>query len=458
MVLASPMLAETAPPQRTLADLPSPKGLPLFGNVLDAWREPIPFLTRSAELGSVVRFRFGPFDFLQLNDVEDVHHVLIERQKSYVKSRSYDGVRLVLGQGLLTTEGDHWKKQRKLAQPAFHHQRLRGFAGTFASTTGEMLARWKGRQDVSLHSEMMRLTLRMVGLTLFSSDVEGDAAEIGDALNVAIRFANAYVEQIVRIPMWVPLPSHVRFRRALATLDRLVYRLIEDRRKSGEPGNDLLGMLLAATDEATKERMSDTELRDEVMTIVLAGHETTANALVWTLCLLAQHPEARKKLRAEVVSVLGDRAPAFEDLPRLAYTERVVQESMRLYPPAWCFERLATQDDVIGGCAIPKGTTVVIAPYTLHRSARYWQDPERFDPDRFAAEGAKNNPAYLPFGDGPRVCIGRGFAMMEAKIALAMIVRDFDVATPRLSEIQPEPGITLRPKGDVPSMLAPVNR
>jgi cytochrome P450 len=298
---------------------------------------------------------------------------------------------------------------------------------------------------------MMRLTFRIVGLTLLSTDVEGDAAEFGRALDVALHWANDYSEQMVRIPPWVPTLKNLRYRRAKRTLDELVQRIVSERRRSGDPGRDLLGLLLAARDEATGEGMSDNDLRDEVMTLVLAGHETTANALTWTFYLLAKNPDVVAKLRAEVREVLGDREPAFEDLPRLGYAERVVQESMRLYPPAWILERAAQADDVLSGHRIPAGTTVVITPYLMQRDPRCWDDPERFDPDRFAPDrfSERQKQAYLPFGDGPRICIGKGFAMMEAKIALVMIARRFDVELSAPDTIGMEPSITLRPKGEV---------
>jgi cytochrome P450 len=435
---------------RSLAAAPSPRGLPLFGHVLDAWRDPIGLLTRSArELGDFVRFRFGPFDFVFLSASADIHRVLVENHKNYKKSRSYDGIRIVLGRGLLTSEGEHWKKQRRLAQPAFHHQRLKGFAATMAAATRDLVARWRDlTEPFDLHREMMRLTFRMVGLTLLSTDVEGDAVAFGRALDVALRWANEYGEQAVRIAPWFPTPKNLRYRRAKQTLDELVQRIIVERRNSGDPGSDLLGLLLAARDETTGEGMSDEELRDEMLTLVLAGHETTANALTWAFYLLAKNPAVADKLRAEIREVLRDREPAFEDLPRLVYAERVVQESMRLYPPAWALERAALADDVVGGYRIPARTTIVIAPYTMHRDPRCWDDPERFDPDRFAPDrfGDRQKLAYLPFGDGPRICIGKGFAMMEAKIALVMIAQCFVVELCAPDAIGMEPAITLRPK------------
>jgi cytochrome P450 len=308
-----------------------------------------------------------------------------------------------------------------------------------------------------MHDQMTRLTFRIAGQTLCSSDVEGDAQAIGGALAVALQFANDYVESMVKLPQWLPLPKNIRFRRALTTLDALMYRLIEEHRGQSDHEGDLLGMLMSATDEGDGQGMTPKQLRDELMTLVLAGFETTANALTWTLFLMSKHPEVARKLAAEAASVLGGRAPTFEDLPRLELTERILQESMRLYPPAWCFERAAVEADEIGGYVIPGGTTIAVCPYVLHRNPSYWDDPEQFDPDRFLPErsAARSRFAYLPFGDGPRICIGKGFAMMEAKIVLASIASAFDLELAGHRAVEVDPGITLRPKHGMPMKIVP---
>jgi len=446
-----------------LARAPGPRGAPIFGSLFDAWRDPLKLLSEGArDHGNVVRFRFGSFQYVLVSGLNEIQHVLVKNQKNYIKSKSYQGVRLILGNGLLTSEGEFWRRQRRLAQPAFHVQRLRGLAATMARLTGDTLERWKAmpesRRTLDIHDEMYRLTFRIVGQTLCSSDVEGDAQAIGAALTVAVQYANDYVEQLVRLPPWLPLPKNLRFRRALGTLDSLVYRLIEEHRAASDHESDLLGMLMSATDdEGSGEGMTTQQLRDEVMTLVLAGFETTANALTWTLYLLAKHPEAARRLEQEVAEVLGGRAATFEDLPRLELTERVLQESMRLYPPAWCFEREALEADEVGGYAIPAKTTIAVCPYVLHRNPSYWQDAEKFDPDRFLPErgAARSRFAYLPFGDGPRICIGKGFAMMEAKIVLAMIAGAFRLQLTSDQPVDVDPGITLRPKHGVPMVLAP---
>jgi cytochrome P450 len=358
-------------------------------------------------------------------------------------------LKLLLGEGLLTSENEFWKRQRRLTQPAFHHHSLKSFATTMVEYTTETLEHWKDHAKgtpIDIHDEMMRLTFRIVGKTLFSADLERDAQAVGRALTVALNFANDYGDAAIRMPTWLPLPKNVRFRRALRTLDEMVARIISEHR--GEPKSDLLGMLMAATDEFG-ERMSDRQLRDEVMTLVLAGYETTANALSWLFYLLASHPEIESRLHRELSAVLADRTPTLEDLPRLKYAEQVIQEAMRLYPPAWMIERHAVGDDLLPtGFAIPAGAIVAISPYVLHRNTNYWNDPERFDPDRFDHERSAGRPrySYLPFGAGSRVCIGNSFAMMEAKLILAMVTMQYRLEVVADQSVELEPKITLRPR------------
>jgi cytochrome P450 len=440
-----------------LANAPGPRGAPIFGSLFEAWRDPLKLLSEGArDHGNVVRFRLGGFQYVLVSGLTEIQHVLVKNQKNYVKSRSYHGIKLVLGEGLLTSEGEFWRRQRRLAQPAFHAQRLKGLASTMARLTDDVMQRWESlpenERTFDMHDAMMRLTFRVVGQTLCGADVEGDAQAIGQALTVAVKFANDYVEQLVRMPVWLPFPKNMRFRTAMTTLDRLVYRLIDDHRAATDREGDLLAMLMSATDEGDGQGMTPKQLRDEVMTLVLAGFETTANALTWTLHLLSKHPDVAKKLEEEATRVLGGRTPTFDDLAKLEYTERVMQESMRIFPPAWCFEREAVEADEVGGYRIPAGTTIAVCPYVLHRNPAYWENPETFDPDRFSPErsGTRSRFAYLPFGDGPRICIGKGFAMMEAKIILAMLVDRFRIEAGSDRPVELDAGITLRPKNGLP--------
>ena len=482
--------AANEPPMPVLGPpklVPGPKGSFLVGSTLAVMRDPLgSFLEATRAHGAIVQFRMGPYRYVLLDSAEGVKHLLIDNAKNYVKSRSYDGLKLVLGAGLVTSEGEYWRKQRKLAQPAFHKERLSSFASMMASDTGSMLDRWsrEGHAEVDMHEEMMRLTYRIVARTLCGVDVDPDAqtrgpgavedaAEgersggktsphaIGEAIATALHFANDYAESLFRMPRWWPSPANFRFRRAAKVLDGLVFGIIEERRKQAPATHgDLLELLMAARyDDGTG--MTDRQLRDEVMTIVLAGHETTANALTWTWTLLSQHPEVARKLQAEVDTVLGDRVPTIEDVPKLRYVAMVVQEAMRLYPPVWVFERQALEDDVICGYAIPKGTVVAVSPYVLHRNPRYWDNPEGFDPERFSAkslaESVERRPkhAYLPFSVGPRQCIGNSFALMEAQIIVAMTAQRFRPSLVPGHRVEPDPKVTLRPKYALPMVLSP---
>lgn len=447
---------------------PGPRGLPWFGSVFPAWRDPLTlFLASRATYGDVVRFKFGPFQYYLVNDPSVVKHVLVDNPKAYTKSRNYLGLKVVLGEGLLTSEGDHWRRQRKLAQPAFHRDKLAGFASQMALATRDMLTRWEAEGSAApfcVHTEMMRLTFRIVGLTLFSADVDGDAKEVGQALDVAMRWANDYAESMFRIPPFIPTPANLRFKKAKKTLDAVVFGLIAERRaraaQTSEFGEDLLGMLMAATEEpdgpsggqaTARTGMDDQQLRDEIITMILAGHETTANLLAWTFHLLSKHPDVERRVREEARRVLGDRDPALDDVKSLEYTRLVLEEALRLYPPAWVFERQAVTADTLGGHRIEPGAIVGLCPYVLHRHPDHWDNPEGFDPERFRPERASTRAryAYLPFGGGPRTCVGNHFAMMEAQILLAMIVREHRLELEPSHKVELEPLITLRPKNGI---------
>jgi cytochrome P450 len=456
-----------AHPPRVQGRVPGPRGLPFLGSVFPAWRDPLKLMVESREAyGDVVRFRFGPLDYFLIVDPDVLRHVLVDNAKTYQKSRNYLGLKVVLGNGLLTSEGDFWRRQRKLSQPAFHRAHLSAFATAMSGATRDMLDRWRSHRLGSesgfcVHEEMMRLTFRIVGLTLFSADVDGDARDVGRALTTALQWANEQAESLFPIPPYIPTPRNIRFQRAMKTLDGIVYRLIADRRaraaKGGEHGNDLLGMLMAAVDDDASV-MTDQQLRDEIITMVLAGHETTANLLSWTFMLLAQHPEVESRLRDEATRVLGDRDPVLEDVRQLEYTKLVLDELLRLYPPAWMYERQSIAPDVLGGYEAKAGTIVGVCPYVLHRHPKFWENPEAFDPERFRPERAEKRPryAYLPFGGGARTCIGNHFAMMEAQIILAMIVRQEKLHLEAGHPIVPHAEITLRPRHGIRVKREPV--
>jgi len=418
---------------------------------------PIDYLLASFRtFGDVVCTRAVPFRSLFLVHPDHIKHVLQDNARNYVKGIVIAKLKVLIGEGLFTSEGDFWRRQRKLAQPAFHRQRLGGFVATMVDATRTMLDRWAVRArsgtvfDVA--SEMSRLTLGIVGRTLFSRNLDDEADEVGHTLAETLALVNDRTMRFLPSPLWWPTRENRRLRRTIGVLDRVVYDIIEARRRTGEPHEDLLDMLLRARDEETGEGMTDRQLRDEVMTFVLAGHETTAVALSWTWYLLDRHPAVAERLRAEVTGALGDRTPTIDDLPRLQYARMVVEEAMRLYPPVWGFFRQALGPDTVGEHTVPKGALVLISPYLTHRHPRFWDDPERFDPERFIPERVRERPrfAYLPFSGGPRLCIGNEFALMEAQLAVAMTVQRYTLRLVPGARVEPESRVTLRPRGGLP--------
>ncbi|MBX3246780.1 MAG: cytochrome P450 [Myxococcales bacterium] len=443
------------------------RGAPFVGNFLEAVDDgPGLFLRAHAAHGDRVLMRFFErFEYRSLVGPEDIRHVLVTRADNYVKSKSYDGLKLVLGEGLVTSEGGHWKRQRKLAQPAFQPRSVDAFVPLMAECTHAMLDRWESEGlsrgvVFDLHAEMMRVTLRIIGHAIASVDLDGEARELGGALDGIVEFLNDYFAEVVKLPMWLPLPARVRFKRDLARLDALVHRLVAEHRArpTSETPRDLLDALVVAADQ--KGAMSDRQLRDEVLTLITAGHETTANALTWTFYLLARHPEIARAVEAEAREVLADGPVTVESLARLELTERVVKESMRLYPPVWGVERENLEDDELsGGARLPKGQTVSIATYALHRMPTLWESPERFDPDRFLPErsAGRHKFAYLPFGAGPRVCLGAHFALQEAKLVLAMIAERHHLELEPGHRVILEPGVTLRPAHGMRMRIRPTS-
>jgi len=438
--------------------LPGPRGLPYFGSYFDVVSDRLGLFTDGRDrFGDLVRYRFGPFRFVVLHDPDAIHHVFVRHHARYVKSRSYDGLRLVMGNGLVTSEGDFWKRQRKLSQPAFHRKRLAGLAATMGTLTEELAQQWAESPgtEVDVHDAMMRLTLRIVGHTLFSTELSAEAGRLGPAITTALHRANLEAETALRLPLWVPTPSNIRFHRAQRILDDAIARIIAERRANPHDRGDLLSMLMSVEDELTREQMTDQQLRDEVLTLFLAGHETIATHMSWTWKLLTEHPQWAHAVRDEAREVLGGRSPTMEDLPKLEVAGRVIQESMRLYPPVWIIERTASEDDEILGRPIQRDTIVAACPWTLHRHPALWTDPLRFDPDRFLPERSQDRHryAYIPFGAGPRICIGNNFALMEAKIILTTLIQRFTIQVQNPESIDMDPGITLRPKNGMPARL-----
>jgi cytochrome P450 len=434
---------------------PGPKTLWPGGHLFYFRRDPLNLLARLArEYGDVVQFRAGTQRVFLLNHPDHVRDVLVTHHGRFHKGRALQRAKRLLGEGLLTSEGEFHRRQRRLAQPAFHRQRVNAYARVMTEFAAKTSARWRDGQTLDVSEEMMRLTLSIVGKTLFDADVESDAGEVGAALTEVMNLFGYLMLPFSELLEKLPLPQRRRFERARARLDRIIYRIIEERRRGGEDRGDLLSMLLLAVDEeGDRGRMTDEQLRDEAMTLFLAGHETTANALTWAWYLLAQNPEAEATLHAELDRVLeGGRPPTVEDLTALRYTEMVVAETMRLYPPAWAIGRLAVEDHEVGGYRIPRGSLVLVSQYVMHRDPRFFPEPERFDPARFAPEAKEARPqfSYFPFGGGVRRCIGEGFAWTEAVLVLAALARRWQMRLAPGHTAEAQPRITLRPgKGGV---------
>ena len=391
---------------------------------------------------------------------EHVRHVLKDNYSNYRKSGSYDRLASALGGGLLTSEGEHWRKQRRLVQPAFHKRRLGYLADTISSTAAEMLRRrWaeEAPKPVNVASEMSALTLSVLGRTLMSTDLGWASDEVAWAVDVFFSHASRRIKSPIVIPESWPTPDNVRYRLALRRLDDIVYSLIEESRRKGGEGDDLLSLLVGATDEDTGEGMSNRQLRDEVMTMLIAGHETTATALTWCWYLLSCNAESRNKLFREVDEALDGRLPGFEDLQSLRYTEMVFKESLRLYPPAWMIARRAIEDDEIDGYTIPAGARIALSPYITHQDPAIWENPEGFNPERFdperPAEALSKEFSWFPFGGGPRQCIGRNFALMEGTLLLATIAQSYRLDLAPGARVEPETSVTLRPRTEVPMMV-----
>jgi cytochrome P450 len=410
-------------------------------------RDPLSFMPQLVrDYGDIVTMRYYNFRVFFISHPDFIEQVLVAHNRKFIKGRILRKNRRLFGEGLLTSEGDFWLRQRRLAQPAFHRARIASYADTMVEYADRLLAEWKDGEQRDIHAEMMRLTLQIVAKTLFDADVDQDAKEVGGAL-AALMELNSDFRKLILTPTWLPTPRNIRAAIAIRRLDKIIFRFIEERRRSGKDAGDLLSMLLAARDE-DGSRMTDRQLRDEAITIFLAGHETTANALSWTWMLLSQNPAVETKLHAELDAVLAGRTPSLDDLPNLRYAGHVITESMRLYPPAWGMARVAIEDVEIGGYPIPKGCGVSLAQWVVHRDPRWFDAPEEFCPERWEGDLMKRLPrfAYFPFGGGPRQCIGNNFAVMEATLLLATIAQRFRIPLVPGHPVVPMPSITLRPR------------
>jgi cytochrome P450 len=426
-----------------------PRNLPVIGNLAAFRAKPLQFFTRVArEYGDVSFFRLANQNVYLVNHPDLVREILVANQVNFTKSRVLQRARVLLGDGLLTSEGSLHVRQRRLVQPAFHRDRLAAYGAAMSEAAVRLRERWTDGGKVEVSEEMMRLTLSIVGKTLFSADMESEASEIGEALTTVLKMFQMLMIPFSEYLEKLPLPAVRRFEKARARLDQTIYGLIHERRKSGEDTGDLLSMLLLARDEDGSGSMTDVQVRDEALTLFLAGHETTANALTWTWYLLSQNPECEARLHQEIDSVLAGRIPEMADLPQLRYTEMVFAEAMRLYPPAWAIGRMSKESFQLGGIEIGAKSICILSPYVIQRDARWFPDPERFDPERWTPEAREARPkfSYFPFGGGARVCIGERFAWMEGVLVLAAVAQKWKLRLDPRQRVEPLPLITLRTK------------
>ncbi|MGH2355004.1 MAG: cytochrome P450 [Chloroflexota bacterium] len=470
-----PARIDVPTPTGPSAGAAGPPGRGPGGSLRAFRRDPLSFLTSCArDYGDFVPLRIALRRAVLLSHPDLVEEVLVTQHQNFVKTPLLRRSRRLLGHGLLLSEGDFWRRQRRLMQPAFHRQRIAGYGETMVRATERTLATWRDGEACDIHQDMMALTLEIVCRTLFGADISGEAAEVAAAMATAQERINARMGSwLALLPDTFPTPGNLAFLRAAKRLDAIIDGIIEQRRAGAEDTGDLLSMLLDARDDDGRG-MTDQQLRDEVMTLFLAGHETTALALSWTWYLLAQHPAVEARLHDELRAVLCGQAPAAGDVPQLRYTEAVISEALRLYPPAWTQGREAVRDCVIGGYPVRAGTVVVLSQWVLHRDPRFFDQPEAFMPERWTDPSAGSEPAlsagsepalsagkgqaltrrlprfaYFPFGGGPRLCIGSSFAMMEAVLLLAAIAQQFRLALVPGQTIVPWPAITLRPKGGI---------
>jgi cytochrome P450 len=428
---------------------PTPKGNPFLGNWQQYTRNPLEFLQDSMRTyGDVFRVRFAYLYSYMFMHPDVSHEILAKQAQAFEKDPiTRRSLGRIIHQGLTVDEGESWQRQRRLMQPAFHVSRINSYVQMMVQYTEQMLASWREGEIFDVNQELIALTLRIVAQALFGTDVMEATSQVSKSM-AFLEESFTKESSSLPVPYWLPTPHNLAVNRILQGLDILVWHIIAEHRSAGKDTGDLLSMLLLAQDEDGSQ-MSDQQLHDEVLTLLLAGHETTANALVWACYLLAQHPEVAEKLREEVDSVLGKRAPTLEDLPRLQYVDMVIKETLRFYPPAWILGRQAMQDVELGGYQIRRGTMIFVSPYIQHHDSRWFEQPEEFLPERFSEENEKKirAHAYIPFGAGPRACIGSRFTLTEQKVVLTLLAQKCKLTLASDQKVEMEPLITIRPKG-----------
>ncbi len=442
----------TSPPE-TVHSVPAIPGLPLLGNLLDFRKDRLALQDRAAAIGPIARLSLVHIPLYVVADADLAHRILVDDAASFKKSAGLQFLMPLLGEGLLTSEGATHKRHRKLLAPAFAPKRLAAYGETMVGETIAQMATWRTGTEIDLSREMMELTLAIAGKTMFAADVRKDATNVAHGLELAMRSMVANITSPVRLGYEWPLPRHLRMKRAVKLLDEVVYRVIKEGRRLGTDRGDVLSMLLLAKDE-DGTMLTDAQVRDEVMTLLLAGHETTANMLTWTWYELGRNRDVAAQLEEEVKRVVGDRQVTTDDLPAMPYHLAVLEEAMRLHPPAYMTAREALQDVELGGHKLPARSLVAVYIRAIHRKAEYYPAPLAFRPERMLPDAKKLRPRhhYLPFGAGPRVCIGSHFALMEAQLVLATMVQHARLR-PLSTHVVPEPLITLRPRGGMPTRI-----
>jgi cytochrome P450 len=442
-------------PDHIAESVPAVPGLPLLGNLLDFRRDRLALQDRAARVGPIARVSIVNIPFYVVSDADLAHQVLVDDAAAFKKSQGLQYLLPLLGDGLLTSENPTHKRHRKLLAPAFAPKRLAAYGEVMVDETRKQVAAWRPGQRIDLSSEMMEMTLAIAGKTMFAADVRGDASTVAHGLELAMRAMVANLSSPIRLGYRWPVPRHLRMRRAVKMLDEVVYRLIAEGRRLGTDRGDVLSMLLLARDE-DGTALDDKQVRDEVMTLLLAGHETTANALTWTWYELGRNPGGLETLAEEVRRVVGDRPVTTDDLPNLPYVAAAIDETMRLHPPAYMTSREALRDIDIAGHTIPKGSIVAVYIRGIHRRSDYFPSPLAWKPERMLPDAKKLRPRhhYLPFGAGPRVCIGSHFALMETQLSLATMLQHARLRM-LAQHVVPEPMVTLRPRGGMPAVVEP---
>jgi cytochrome P450 len=438
---------------------PGPRGLPLIGEAPSFARDPLAFLTGVAEkYGDIVNFRLGGIDVYFVRHPDLVREVLITQRASFTMTSLRAKINAVVGEGLFTSRGELHARQRRLMLPVFRKSRIETYARQMAELSRRARDQWRSGANVDIADEMMKLTMLIAAQALFEQDIGSDTQAVSHNIDVVLEFFTRLSSPFLKLSLALPLPSSRRFKKAVRDLDTVIYRMIERRRDTAGSGTDLLSLLMQARDDQTNVQMTEKQLRDEVLTLLIAGHETTANVLAWIFYLLAQHPEAEQRLHDEARTVLGARAGfTATDIERLAWTRRVMQEGLRLYPPGWFIGREAQTDVRLGGYTVPRGAVVMMSQYVTHRDARFFEEPERFKPERWEGDLEDRLPrgAYFPFSAGDRHCIGEGFAWQEALLILATLTERWKFDLVPGQNIRPRPSVTLRPDGPIKMIVRP---